>query len=382
MYPFKHHMPVNVEVGMGILNDSKRYKLPYRHVLLVVKPTLNSALSKTLETVMAQLKQQNINVRVFSDVSHPLDRKNVLDLIKIAKTEDVDAVMAFGGGKTMDLAKLVARFKLEDITLFDAWLNSYTEPPFEYDPLPTIMMPITFNLASAVSNKAFIHQKNKQQYFRFKSNTLFPAHLWLDVACFETADEQQSFIEAYLNMLLRGVELLLNEPLSIHETTLIDVAMRYLINDGVYLTDETRPRVHLERVLYAFLVISSLYLPKTRLPLHQISDAVEGYHESMPYSAYLSRSVLPYLAIRLAQSHDLSKLKALFEHTPYHNNNLYVAFENLLYHLKQPKTSMKQHGVELALVSDYIIHLKALFPSFEALSDDEIYTVIEQTLLS
>ncbi len=381
MRPYKHHMPVDLTVGRGILHQKKRYKLPYSHVLLVVKEALDETLKKTLDMVIEQLKQQKISVTTFANVSHPLQKKHVLTVIDLAKTHDVDAVMAFGGGKTMDLAKLVSRFKLEDPSLLDAWLNSYTRPPFEHERLPLIMMPTTFNIASGVSNKAFIHQENKQQYFRFKDQSLFPDQTWLDLSCFET-HKDQGYIETFLNMFLRGVELLLDPYVNTHEQEIVSMALSHLIEHGVYVSEDNRPQEHLAYVMYGFLMIASRYIPKTKLPLHQISDAIEGYHESLPYSAFLAQGVLPYLSVRLSSCKTVDKLKALFEHTVYHNNNLYVAFENFFNHLSRPSINLKQHGVDLALVSDYIIHLKTVFPYFESLSDEAIYTIIEQTLLS
>ncbi len=86
-----------------------------RKVLLVTDPGI--AKVGLLDKALAGLNSADLDVAVFSEVKPEPPVANVMDALQMAKDFDADGVIGFGGGSSMDVAKLVAFLSCSSQTL-------------------------------------------------------------------------------------------------------------------------------------------------------------------------------------------------------------------------------------------------------------------------
>ena len=60
------------------------------------------------EPVLEQLNDHQIKISVYQDVQADPSEALILEAVAFAQTEQIDAVIGFGGGSAMDVAKLIA----------------------------------------------------------------------------------------------------------------------------------------------------------------------------------------------------------------------------------------------------------------------------------
>lgn len=381
MQNFDYHMPVKVHFGNRITENEHHFNLPYYKALIVTNQAMSQKENGHLTTIIKNLETHQTKAIVYDEITRPLTKECVISGAEMARDFGCDVIIGLGGGKALDAAKLIARFVKEDFTLLDAWIKSRTVPPFDHEPMPSILIPTTLNLSSGLNHLAYIHLPGKAQFFRFKDESLYSKTTLIDPFLSATLDEQ-AFYPPLIDTLLRSVEILIEEKSLMHRMHALN-AIELILKHTAYLEKRPPDQTVLYHLSYAVYTLSGIPIPKTILPLHQIGDTIEGYHEQLPHSVFTMQGFLPYLEYRIGklQAHDESALLHIFKTTPYHSNNVMVAFKNFYSSLNIAFCDLNTFGVDLALVSDYIVHLKAVFPSFTALKDDELYTIIEETLL-
>lgn len=381
MQRFYQYMPIKIHFGFDLLEDETLFDMPYFKALIITSKDEALNDEPHLETLLKNLKKHQIKTLIFDWVPHPLNKETIEASSRMARDFNCDLIIAFGGGKVLDAAKLTARFAKEDFGLFDAWLKSGITPPFKHAPLGLVCVPRNLNFASSLNHKAFIHDKKHARFYRFKDDSLYPKVSLIDPGLFKTGDKT-ALIPSLMNTLVRAFKMIIHHKSLLHRMKSIE-AMRLIIE---HIAGLKKPQIEDKTLYYLSLAVFNLHhlnIAKTHLPLHQISDTIEGIHESLPHAVFLSYAFLPYLEYRLetAKPKDIDVIKRLFEHTPYFSNNLYVAFKNLFDALFLPAFNFKSYGIDLALVSDYMVHLKSVFPSFSTLKDEALYDIIEKTLL-
>ena len=381
MQRFYTYMPVKIHFGFDLLEDETLFDLPYFKALIMTDKSEGLKSQGYLDKLLSQLKKHNIKSLIFDQIDHPLNKETIRDATAMVRDFNCDMVLAFGGGKVIDAAKLTARFAREDFSLYEAWVKSGIKPPFEQKPLDLLVIPTNLNITSSINAKAFVHDAKNDRYHRFRDDSLYPWVSLIDPALFKTLDKM-TIIPAVMDSLARAFEMIIDPQSIIHRMKSIEV-MRLILDHIAGIQKSPIADQTLYQLTYAIYTLHHLDMPKTKFPLHQMSDTIEGIHEKLPHSIFLSYGFLPYIDHRLeaAKANDIEIIKRLFEATPYHSNNLYVAFKNLFEALNLPAFDFQSYGLDLALVSDYMVHLKSLFPQFDALKDDALYDIIEGTLL-
>jgi len=98
----------NITFGVGSINNlggiakSSNFDKP---LLVTDRGIVESGL---LERVQASLTEHDISACVFCDVEADPPEENILSATELARQSGCDAVIGFGGGSSMDVAKLTA----------------------------------------------------------------------------------------------------------------------------------------------------------------------------------------------------------------------------------------------------------------------------------
>tara|TARA_B100001248_G_scaffold168459_1_gene127562 strand:+ start:3966 stop:5090 length:1125 start_codon:yes stop_codon:yes gene_type:complete len=111
---------------------------------------------KIVENLLAKI---NTNLIVFDEVKADPPEKNIFDAVKIAKRNKCDAVIGLGGGSSMDVAKAVSYFSVNDEAIKDC----YGVGNLKSKRMPLIQIPTTAGTGSEVTNIAIFTLESTQK---------------------------------------------------------------------------------------------------------------------------------------------------------------------------------------------------------------------------
>ena len=110
-----------------------------------------------LKAVLTKFEEQSTKVTLFQDVLADPPEKNVLDACALAKAEKCDGVIGFGGGSSMDVAKLVAvLLGSNDQEPSQALKGIYGVDMISTKRLPLIQVPTTSGTGSEATGVAIV----------------------------------------------------------------------------------------------------------------------------------------------------------------------------------------------------------------------------------
>ena len=139
-------------------------------VLIVTDPGVLSA--GLLEKALPQFKELHIPVHIFSDVQADPSVVVIEKAVQVAQGYQADCVIGFGGGSSMDVAKLVALLSLGKEKLADIYGIGNVKGPR----LPLILVPTTAGTGSEATKSSVVTVSESE-----KKGVLSP-HLLPDLA--------------------------------------------------------------------------------------------------------------------------------------------------------------------------------------------------------
>ena len=149
MSHFQFQTVSNIISGLGSIYELKQLlqQQPYKKLLLVtdagmIQQQLHLAIIEILETIQ-------LDYVIYSSVQADPPEHIVLDAVQFAKNEKVDIVLGFGGGSSLDVAKVIAILvhPQQQQTLSDLYgINNVKQPR-----LPLFLVPTTAGTGSEVT---------------------------------------------------------------------------------------------------------------------------------------------------------------------------------------------------------------------------------------
>ena len=128
-----------------------------RKVLIVTDPGVLAA--GLLEKVLPQFNKLNIPVHIFSDVRADPPVEVIEAAVQVAQENQIDYVVGFGGGSSMDVAKLVALLSLGNEQLADIYGIGNVKGPR----LPLILVPTTAGTGSEVTKSSVVTVSEREK---------------------------------------------------------------------------------------------------------------------------------------------------------------------------------------------------------------------------
>ena len=147
MPPFTFNTSRSVRFGASLilqLGEMTRSEIGCRVLLVTDTGMLATGLVDKVQVILANA---GVDVTVFSDVVADQPETVVLAATEAAKVADVDAVIGFGGGSSLDVAKLVAVLAMDNQSLKDI----YGVGNITGGRLPLILIPTTSGTGSEVT---------------------------------------------------------------------------------------------------------------------------------------------------------------------------------------------------------------------------------------
>jgi len=146
-----HSTPsIFVERGGSINLANKIYERGGKSVLIVTDPGVLSA--GLLERVLVQFEARKLAVQIFSDVQADPPIPVINNAVQAAQECHADYIVGFGGGSSMDVAKLVALLSPGKERLSDIYGIGIAKGPR----LPLILVPTTAGTGSEVTQSSVV----------------------------------------------------------------------------------------------------------------------------------------------------------------------------------------------------------------------------------
>lgn len=182
----------NVSVGKIKHEELQNLLSKYKKILIVCGNTyLHSELRKNIES-------WDIPYAVFAGITPNPTYEQVLEGLKIFRSEGCDAVLAIGGGSVIDTGKCIKLFgPYEQISSEDL------KGPFEENNIPLIAIPTTAGSGSEATHFAVIYVNGNKISVTHES--LLPGHVFLDASFIDTLPRYQR-ISVMLDALCHAIE--------------------------------------------------------------------------------------------------------------------------------------------------------------------------------
>ena len=131
--------------GMSVSSSKEISKILGSNILFITDKDLMSL--KLTEPTLNQLKKFSPKVEIFEDVEADPSLKTLLKSIEIGKKMNATGVIGFGGGSSMDVAKLTSLILGSNENIEEAWGVSNAKGPR----LPLVLVPTTAGTGSEVT---------------------------------------------------------------------------------------------------------------------------------------------------------------------------------------------------------------------------------------
>ena len=131
--------------GISVSSSQEISKILGSNILFITDKDLMSL--KLTEPTLNQLKKFSPKVEIFEDVEADPSLKTLLKSIEIGKKMNATGVIGFGGGSSMDVAKLTSLILGSNENIEEAWGVSNAKGPR----LPLVLVPTTAGTGSEVT---------------------------------------------------------------------------------------------------------------------------------------------------------------------------------------------------------------------------------------
>ena len=131
--------------GISVSSSQEISKILGSNILFITDKDLMSL--KLTEPTLNQLKKFSSKVEIFEDVEADPSLKTLLKSIEIGKKMNATGIIGFGGGSSMDVAKLTSLILGSNENIEEAWGVSNAKGPR----LPLVLVPTTAGTGSEVT---------------------------------------------------------------------------------------------------------------------------------------------------------------------------------------------------------------------------------------
>ncbi|MGN7477582.1 iron-containing alcohol dehydrogenase [Solibacillus silvestris] len=278
MNAFSFYNPVKIHFGKGSIEYLRKELPQYGKNILIVYGGGSIKANGVYEEIMTILNDLNMNVFELSGVEPNPRVETARKGIEICKNNNIDIVLAVGGGSVIDCSKLiVAGAKIDE----DAW-ELVTKKVFGKEALPLATVLTLAATASEMNSGSVITNLETKEKFSWGSPACFPKFSILDPSYTFSVPENQTVngvVDTMSHILEQYFNNAANTPITDEMSegilrTLIDVAPKALQDPSNY---EHRETLMLAGTigLNGFLSLGS----RGDWATHNIEHAVSAYYD-------------------------------------------------------------------------------------------------------
>ncbi|MEH7502487.1 iron-containing alcohol dehydrogenase [Neobacillus drentensis] len=182
---FSFYSPVRIHFGNGVRKRvGERVKKYGKRCLIVRTSVKDENREKQFIEVIECLESSGIEYIIFDGVK-PNPTKDIIDAGKTrASDENVDFIIAYGGGSSMDAAKAIALLAYNQDFSWDYCFNEFSDPFSDRDEtvraLPVITITTTSGTGSHITQAAVVTDSEKKEKLTLFHSSLVPKESFVD----------------------------------------------------------------------------------------------------------------------------------------------------------------------------------------------------------
>ncbi|ENW80964.1 hypothetical protein F909_02254 [Acinetobacter sp. ANC 3929] len=149
MNPFQFQTVPNIISGLGSIQELKSVLTQQNYHKALIVTDAGMIQHQLHLPILKLLEQINLNSIIYSDIQADPPEHIVLEAVDFAKQENIDVIIGFGGGSSMDVAKIIALLAhpKQQQTLSEIYGVNQAQAPR----LPLILIPTTAGTGSEVT---------------------------------------------------------------------------------------------------------------------------------------------------------------------------------------------------------------------------------------
>ncbi len=178
MKGFVFNAPTTVVFGSGSIASisGQVSRLGCKNPLVITGPRIGS--SSLLDELRRPMEESGLEFRVYDRVSPEPPAETIAEAVSVIRQGGYDLLVGFGGGSTMDFAKIASILAVHDVLIEDMAGNDRVPAKG----LPTIMVPTTSGSGSEVSPVAVLSFPDQGMKRGIASRRLIPDAALVDPA--------------------------------------------------------------------------------------------------------------------------------------------------------------------------------------------------------
>jgi alcohol dehydrogenase class IV len=178
MKGFVFNAPTTVVFGSGSIASisGQVSRLGCKNPLVITGPRIGS--SSLLDELRRPMEESGLEFRVYDRVSPEPPAETIAEAVSVIRQGGYDLLVGFGGGSTMDFAKIASILAVHDVRIEDMAGNDRVPAKG----LPTIMVPTTSGSGSEVSPVAVLSFPDQGMKRGIASRRLIPDAALVDPA--------------------------------------------------------------------------------------------------------------------------------------------------------------------------------------------------------
>ncbi|MBS7525995.1 iron-containing alcohol dehydrogenase [Fusibacter paucivorans] len=300
---YQYYMPTRAIIGEDcILNHSDVFKTLGKRAMLVTGAR-SAKLNGSAKDIMSALEAVGITYLVYDKVMSNPTVACAYEGAALAKANDVDFIIAIGGGSPMDAGKAIALLAAQDIEPSALFSGKY-----ENKVLPIVAVPTTAGTGSEVTQYSILTNDAMQTKTGIASNYIFPAIAFLDSKYME-ALSYTTLVNTAVDALSHAVEGMLSVRRSFISDALAMESIRSIMEtlkaiagmgDDVKMTSEMR-----DKLLYASFMAGIVIAQTGTTVVHAMGYALT-YSKGIDHGKANGLLMGSYLKLVSKQDSDLA----------------------------------------------------------------------------
>ncbi len=174
---YKYHMPTRVFSGKNCIINNSELLAAYGKKAMIVTGRRSAKANGSQDDVINALKKENLSYVIFDKVMSNPTISVSYEGATFAKENDVDFIIAIGGGSPLDAAKAMALLAKQDIKPEKLFNGQYGS-----DVLPVIAVPTTAGTGSEVTPYSILTNDAVESKTSIATEVIFPKIAFLDSA--------------------------------------------------------------------------------------------------------------------------------------------------------------------------------------------------------
>ena len=289
---FSFYSPGRVRFGNGVRKELGKLANVYGEKCLIIRtPLKNNHREKYFIEITNSLSESGINYVVFDQVQ-PNPTIDIVDKAKKqAIEENVDFILGFGGGSSIDTAKAVALMAHNKEFTWEFCFEEFSNPFLDNDEtiqaLPVLAINTTAGTGSQVTQAAVITNTLKNEKNTLFHSCLFPKLSIIDPELMVTVPRKITAITGF-DALSHAIESYFNPRASMLSTTLSLQAITLIVQTLPKAINDLENIVWREKLAYAdYLAGICLSNAGAEAP-HPIGEIINGYYPLLAHGETLA----------------------------------------------------------------------------------------------